>query len=61
MPTTVWDTLAEQAHRLITTPRRGETTPAVTLMRSLHRTTPHTPSALCAHLDTPTPSSWPPH
>ena len=54
MPTTVWDTLAEQAHRLITPPRRGETTASVTLMRSLHRTPPHTPSALCAHLDTAT-------
>lgn len=54
MPTTVWDNLTEQAHRLITTAHRGDLTPAVTLMRTLHRQPPHTPAALCAHLDTAT-------
>ncbi len=51
---TIWDQLTEQAWRLLTRPRRGELTPALTLVRSLHRTAPQTPSAICAHLDTVT-------
>jgi hypothetical protein len=51
---TIWDQLAVQAHHLIARPRRGELTPSVTLVQSLHTRTPDTPSAVCAHLDTAT-------
>jgi hypothetical protein len=51
---TIWDQLAVQAHQLIARPRRGELTPSVTLVQSLHTRTPDTPSAVCAHLDTAT-------
>ncbi|MCH9731983.1 MAG: hypothetical protein K0U84_20305 [Actinomycetia bacterium] len=49
-----WDQLTEQAHRLLTSPRRGELTAAVTLVQSLHKQPPHSPEAICAHLDTAT-------
>lgn len=49
-----WDQLAEQAHRLLTRPHRRELTPAVTLIQSLHNHPPHTPAAICAHLETAT-------
>ncbi|WP_293003319.1 hypothetical protein [Mycobacterium sp.] len=51
---TIWDQLTDQAHRLIAQSHRGHLTPAVTLMQSLHPTTPQTPAAICAHLDTAT-------
>ena len=51
---TIWDQLADQAHRLIARPRRGHLTPSVTLVQSLHPRTPATPAAICAHLDTAT-------
>lgn len=51
---TIWDQLTDQAHRLIAQHHRGHLTPAVTLMQSLHATTPQTPAAICAHLDTAT-------
>jgi len=51
---TTWDQLADQAHRLLTRPRRGDLTPAVTLVQSLHRQAPKAPNAICAHLDTAT-------
>jgi len=51
---TIWDQLADQAHRLLTRPRRGDLTPAVTLVQSLHKQAPNAPSAICAHLDTAT-------
>ncbi len=47
-----WDHLAEQAHRLLTRPSRGDLTPAVTLVQSLHKQPPHSPAAICAHLET---------
>ena len=47
-----WDHLAEQAHRLLTRPRRGDLTPAVTLVQSLHKQPPQSPAAICAHLET---------
>ena len=47
-----WDQLAEQAHRLLTRSRRGELTPAVTLVQSLHSELPQSPAAICAHLET---------
>lgn len=49
-----WDHLAEQAHRLLTRPRRGDLTPAVTLVQSLHKQAPVSPAAICAHLETAT-------
>lgn len=49
---TIWDQLADQAHRLLTRPRRGDLTPAVTLIQSLHPHAPHTPNAICSHLPT---------
>lgn len=49
---TIWDQLADQAHRLLTQPSRGDLTPAVTLIQSLHPRAPHTPNAICAHLPT---------
>ena len=49
-----WDHLADQAHVLLTRPRHGDLTPAVTLIQSLHKQPPHTPAAICAHLDTAT-------
>ncbi|MDY6869194.1 MAG: hypothetical protein SV966_00960 [Actinomycetota bacterium] len=49
-----WDHLAEQAHRLLTRPRRGDLTPAVTLVQSLHKQAPASPAAICAHLETAT-------
>jgi hypothetical protein len=49
-----WDHLTQQAHRLLTRPHRGDLTPAVTLVRSLHPHLPNTPAAICAHLDTAT-------
>ena len=49
-----WDHLAEQAHRLLTQPRRGDLTPAVTLVQSLHKQPPQSPAAICAHLETAT-------
>lgn len=49
---TIWDQLADQAHRLLTQPRRSDLTPAVTLIQSLHPRAPHTPNAICAHLPT---------
>lgn len=48
---TIWDQLTEQAHQLLTQPRRGDLTPAVTLTQSLHPQPPHTPAAICAHMD----------
>lgn len=51
---TIWDQLADQAHRLLTRPRRGDLTPAVTLIQSLHPQRPHTANAICAHLPTAT-------
>lgn len=51
---TTWDQLADQAHRLLTRPRRGELTPAVTLVQSLHHKSPTTPNSICAHLGTAT-------
>jgi hypothetical protein len=51
---TIWDQLADQAHRLIAQPRRGHLTPSVTLVQSLHTHAPQTPAAICAHLDTAT-------
>lgn len=50
----IWDHLANQAHVLLTRPRRADLTPAVTLVQSLHNQPPHTPAAICAHLDTAT-------
>lgn len=47
-----WDHLANQAHQLLTKPRRGQLTPAVTLVQSLHKELPSTPAAICSHLDT---------
>lgn len=47
-----WDHLTEQAHRLLTRSRRADLTPAVTLVRSLHKQPPPSPAAICAHLDT---------
>ena len=47
-----WDHLAEQAHRLLTRPGRGDLTPAVTLVQALHRRPPQSPAAICAHLET---------
>jgi hypothetical protein len=47
-----WDHLAETAHRLLTRPRRGDLTPAVTLVQSLHKQPPPSPAAICAHLET---------
>lgn len=49
---TIWDQLAEQAHHLLTRPRRGDLTPAVTLVHSLHPQPPQAPAAICAHMDT---------
>ena len=49
-----WDHLAEQAHRLLTRPRRADLTPAVTLIRSLHKQAPESPASICAHLETAT-------
>jgi hypothetical protein len=49
---TIWDQLTDQAYRLLTRPHRGDLTPAVTLVQSLHPTAPHAPQAICAHLDT---------
>ncbi len=49
---TIWDQLAEQAHHLLTRPRRGDLTPAVTLVQSLHQQPPQSPAAICAHMDT---------
>ncbi|ORX14128.1 hypothetical protein [Mycobacterium xenopi] len=51
---TIWDQLADQAHRLLTRPRRGDLTPAVTLIQSLHHKPPDTPNAICSRLDTAT-------
>ena len=48
---TIWDRLTEQAHQLLTQPRRGDLTPAVTLTQSLHPQPPHTSAAICAHMD----------
>ena len=39
--TTTWDQLTEQAHHLLTRPRRSDLTPAVTLVQSLHKQPPH--------------------
>lgn len=50
----IWDHLTDQAHILLTRPRRADLTPAVTLVQSLHKQPPHTPTAICAHLDTAT-------
>lgn len=47
-----WDHLTRQAHQLLTNPRRGQLTPAVTAVQSLHRELPLTPAAICSHLDT---------
>ncbi len=47
-----WDHLTEQAHRLLTRPSRGDVTPAVTLVQSLHKQPPQSPAAICAHLET---------
>ena len=47
-----WDHLAEQAHRLLTRPSRGDLTPSVTLVQSLHKQPPSSPAAICAHLET---------
>jgi hypothetical protein len=47
-----WDHLAEQAHRLLTRSRRGDLTPAVTLVQSLHQQPPQSPAAICSHLQT---------
>lgn len=52
--TTTWDQLTEQAHHLLTRPRRSDLTPAVTLVQSLHNNPPTTPDAICAHLDSAT-------
>lgn len=49
-----WDQLAEQAYHLLTRPRRSDLTPAVTLVRALHRRPPPSPEAICAHLETAT-------
>ena len=49
-----WEHLAEQAHRLLTRARRGDLTPAVTLIQSLHKQPPRSPAAICAHLETAT-------
>lgn len=49
---TIWDQLAEQAHHLLTRPRRGDLTPAVTLVQTLHPRPPHSPDAICTHMDT---------
>lgn len=49
-----WDHLAEQAHRLLTRPRRADLTPAVTLIRSLHKQAPESPASICAHQETAT-------
>jgi hypothetical protein len=49
---TIWDQLAEQAHHLLTRPRRGDLTPAVTLIQTLHPQPPHSPAAICAHMET---------
>jgi hypothetical protein len=49
-----WDHLTARAHELLTRPRRGDLTPAVTLIQSLHKQPPQTPNAICAHLDTAT-------
>lgn len=49
---TIWDQLAEQAHHLLTRPRRGDLTPAVTLVQTLHPQPPHSPDAICTHMDT---------
>jgi hypothetical protein len=51
---TAWDQLADQAHRLLTRPHRGDLTPAVTLVQSLHRKPPEAPNAICSHLGTAT-------
>ena len=51
---TIWDQLADQAHRLLTRPRRSDLTPAVTLVQSLHPHPPQAPNAICAHLPTAT-------
>jgi hypothetical protein len=51
---TIWDQLAEQAHRLLTVSRRGDLTPAVTLVQSLHEQAPTAPNAICSNLDTAT-------
>lgn len=48
----IWDDLAHNAHRLLIGTRRTDRTPAVTLIRSLHPQRPHTPAAICSHLDT---------
>lgn len=49
---TTWDQLAEQAHILLTRPRRSDLTPAVTLIQSLHPQLPQSPAAICAHMET---------
>lgn len=54
MTTNIWDHIAAQAHRLLTSSRPRDLTPAVVLVRSLHPTPPATPAAVCAHLDTAT-------
>ncbi|MBS4730584.1 hypothetical protein MSM1_20440 [Mycobacterium sp. SM1] len=51
---TIWDQIADQAHRLLTRPRRGDLTPAVTLIQSLHHNPPEAPNAICSRLDTAT-------
>ncbi|WP_204810524.1 hypothetical protein [Mycobacterium riyadhense] len=48
--TDVWDALLAQAHALLTSPRRVDSTPAVRLARSLHTAPPSAPAAVRAHL-----------
>lgn len=52
--TTIWDQLTEHAHHLLTRPSRGNLTPAITLVQSLHPQPPHSPAAICSHMDTAT-------
>ena len=56
---TTWDQLTDQAHRLLTRPRRSDLTPAVTLVQTLH---PHPPQAPTpsAPISTPPPPCCPP-
>lgn len=49
---TIWDQITRQAHQVLTAPRRGELTPAVTLVQSLHRQLPRHPGGFCSHLPT---------
>jgi hypothetical protein len=51
---TIWDQLTDQAHRLLTRPRRSDLTPAITLVQGLHKQTPTAPGAICTSLDTAT-------